>query len=77
MKTSITKQINLSTYKLFKMRTYLIPILSLFILVSSCNQNAEVSTDIQELQTQKEDLKNQIDSLSKTLKKVEKQIASN
>lgn len=56
------------------MRTSTIIILLLF-LVTSCNERAKVSTDIQTLQTQKTDLKKQIDSLSSELKGVETQLA--
>ena len=57
------------------MRTYIIPILSLLFLVSSCNQKPELSTDIQTLQSQKSELTKQIDSLSSQLKDVETQLA--
>lgn len=56
------------------MRTATIIIILLF-LVTSCNEKAEVSTDIQTLQTQKSSLKDQIDSLSTQLKDVETQLA--
>jgi len=57
------------------MKTYIIPILSLLFLISSCKEKAEVSTNIQTLQTQKIDLKKQIDSLSSELKELEIQLA--
>jgi len=57
------------------MKTYIIPIFSLLFLISSCKEKAEVSTNIQTLQTQKIDLKKQIDSLSSELKELEIQLA--
>ncbi|NNL16371.1 MAG: efflux RND transporter periplasmic adaptor subunit [Flavobacteriaceae bacterium] len=56
------------------MRTSIITLLLIY-LITSCNEKAEVSSDIQTLQTQKTSLKNQIDSLSAQLKVVETQLS--
>lgn len=49
-------------------------IVILLLFVTSCNNKPEVSKDLQELQTQKIEILDQIDSLSKHLKIVEIQI---